>query len=189
MACLLSTLLIEYLRLILHSSLSAKKVLYAIFFSGDGIAIHVPVKIGKSVAGKNTTKMWYWRNWKNTIRNSTQSWVSNMFNFYMIMPQLIRLPLLQFILAKKDGYSFTKASLFTRPCLLLLLFFWNWKPSSLDRQVHGSAFYQYLNQHTVMHSGSKFINWNYAFLVMETTLRAWNKEICDYFHFECSLST
>ena len=34
---------------------------------------------------KNTTKMCYWKNWKNTIRNGTQSWVSNLFHFYMIM--------------------------------------------------------------------------------------------------------
>ena len=33
-------------------SLSAKKVLYAIFFSGEGVAIKVPVKKGKSITGK-----------------------------------------------------------------------------------------------------------------------------------------
>jgi hypothetical protein len=32
--------------------LSAKRVLYAIFFSGEGIAIKVPVKKGKSIIGK-----------------------------------------------------------------------------------------------------------------------------------------
>jgi hypothetical protein len=31
--------------------LSAKKVLYAIFFSGEGVAIKVPVKKGKSITG------------------------------------------------------------------------------------------------------------------------------------------
>ena len=33
-------------------SVSAKKVLYAIFFSGEVIAIKVPVKKGKSIIGK-----------------------------------------------------------------------------------------------------------------------------------------
>ena len=33
-------------------SLSTKKVLYAIFFSGEGVAIKVPVKKGKSITGK-----------------------------------------------------------------------------------------------------------------------------------------
>ena len=32
--------------------LSIKKVLYAIFFSGEGVAIKVPVKKGKSITGK-----------------------------------------------------------------------------------------------------------------------------------------
>ena len=38
--------------IIAKRSLSTKKVLYAIFFSGDGVAIKVPVKKGKSVIGK-----------------------------------------------------------------------------------------------------------------------------------------
>ena len=33
--------------------LSTKKVLYAIFFSGEGVAIKVPVKKGKSITGRN----------------------------------------------------------------------------------------------------------------------------------------
>ena len=38
--------------IIAKRSLSAKKVLYAIFFSGEGVAIKVPVKKGKSFTGK-----------------------------------------------------------------------------------------------------------------------------------------
>ena len=38
--------------LIAKRSLSTKKVLYAIFFSGEGVAIKVPVKKGKSITGK-----------------------------------------------------------------------------------------------------------------------------------------
>ena len=38
--------------IIAKPSLSAKKVLHAIFFSGKGVAIKVPVKRGKSITGK-----------------------------------------------------------------------------------------------------------------------------------------
>ena len=38
--------------IIAKRSLSTKKVLYAIFFSGEGVAIIVPVKKGKSITGK-----------------------------------------------------------------------------------------------------------------------------------------
>ena len=38
--------------IIAKRSLSTKKVLYAIFFSGQGVAIKVPVKKGKSITGK-----------------------------------------------------------------------------------------------------------------------------------------
>ena len=38
--------------IIAKRSLSAKKVLHAIFFSGKGVAIKVPVKRGKSITGK-----------------------------------------------------------------------------------------------------------------------------------------
>ena len=38
--------------IIAKRSLSTKNVLYAIFFSGEGVAIKVPVKKGKSITGK-----------------------------------------------------------------------------------------------------------------------------------------
>ena len=56
----------------------------------------------------------------------------------------------------------------------------------------GSAVYQYLtsipNQRAVTHSESGNIDWNCAFLVKGSTWRVWNKEICDYLHFERSRS-
>ena len=39
--------------IIAKRSLSTKMVLYAIFFSGEGVAIKVPVKKGKSITGKH----------------------------------------------------------------------------------------------------------------------------------------
>ena len=43
---------------IAEPTLSAKKVLYAIFFSGEGVAIQLSGKRAKVLLG-NTTKMWY----------------------------------------------------------------------------------------------------------------------------------
>ena len=67
----------------------AKKVLYAIFFSVEGVAIQVPVKKDRCCIEEIEKKK------KNTIQNGAQSWVPNMSDFYMIMPQPVRLPLLQ----------------------------------------------------------------------------------------------
>ena len=52
--------------------LNAKKVLYAIFCCSEGVAMQVPVKKGR--CGTKEIE-------KNTIRNSAQSWVSNMLDF------------------------------------------------------------------------------------------------------------
>ena len=75
-------------------TLSAKQVLSANFFFGEGFAIQVPVKKGKSVTDKYYKDV-VLKKWKNTIRNGAQSRVSNMSDFYMIISQPIRLPLLQ----------------------------------------------------------------------------------------------
>ena len=48
--------------IIAKRSLSTKKVLYAIFFSGEGVAIKVPVKKGKSITGKYYKDFQYLRN-------------------------------------------------------------------------------------------------------------------------------
>ena len=81
------------------------------------------------------------------------------------------------------------------PDLTSSSFFRYCKPSSLgdispDRRLElriPSTLPVYLNRCTVTHSGCGFNDWNYAFLVMGSTLRAWNKENCDYLLFERSL--
>ena len=75
--------------IIAKRSLSTKKVLYAIFFSGEGVAIKVPVKKGKSITGKYYKDVVLKKLKKSNIRNDVLPLVLNMSVFYMTMPQLI----------------------------------------------------------------------------------------------------
>ena len=75
--------------IIAKHSLSTKKVLYAIFFSGEGVAIKVPVKKGKSITRKYYRDVVLKKLKKNFIRNDALPLVLNMSVFYMTMPQLI----------------------------------------------------------------------------------------------------
>ena len=75
--------------IIAKRSLSAKKVLYAIFFSGEGVAIKVPVKKGKSITGKYYKDVVLKKLKKVFIRNDALPLVLNMSIFYMTMPPLI----------------------------------------------------------------------------------------------------
>ena len=60
--------------------------------------------------------MWYWRDWKNTIRNGTQSRVSNMSDFYNYDNALADAAIIVTIILKKgEGKSFNTSSLFTSP--------------------------------------------------------------------------
>ena len=70
--------------IIAKRSLSTKKVLYAIFFSGEWVAIKVPVKKGKSITGRSTEETE-----KSIIRNDALPLILNVSVFYMTMPQLI----------------------------------------------------------------------------------------------------
>ena len=69
-------------------SLSARKVWYAIFFSGEGVATKMPVENGKKhhrkVLQRHCTE-----EAKNIIRNDALSLVSNLFVFYMAMSLLM----------------------------------------------------------------------------------------------------
>ena len=87
---------------------------------------------------KNTTKMWYWRNWEKRLSETTQSRVSDMSNFNMIMPQPICLPLSAIVIfcCKKRMKQFYY-TLFIHQTLPLATssLFQNWKPSSLERDI------------------------------------------------------
>ena len=75
--------------IIAKRSLSTKKVLYAIFFSGEGVAIKVPVKKGQKHHRKVLQRRSTEEIEKNIIRNDALPLVLNMSAFYMTMPQLI----------------------------------------------------------------------------------------------------
>jgi hypothetical protein len=74
--------------------LSAKKVLYAIFFSGEGGAMKVLVKKGKSITGKNykdvvlkTLKRYYKKRrpvtgFKHIYMTMTRSYLRNSFGVF-----------------------------------------------------------------------------------------------------------
>ena len=169
--------------------------MYAIF-SDEGIAIQVPVKKGKSVTGKyykdvvlKILEKYYLKRhpvmgFKHVrlLHDNTQAHTSAVVTMFLQKEMVTVSPL--------PPYSPNHA-----PCDFFI--FLNWKPFSLDGDIgpdwcldlhYTSALLVYLNQHTMTHSGSGLINWNYAFLIMETTLMAWNKEIWDYLHFEHSQS-
>ena len=75
--------------IIAKRSLSTKKVLYAIFFSGEGVAIKVPVKKGKSITGKYFKDVVLKKMKKYYQKRRPAIWFLNMSVFYMTMPQLI----------------------------------------------------------------------------------------------------
>ena len=116
-----------------------------------------------------------------------------MSDFYMLMPQAIRQPLLEFF-CQKGSLITPPYSPDLDPCDFLFLKLktfltgWRYRPDRLLVVSHTNTLPVYLNQCTMTHSGSGFIDRNYAFLVMGTTLKACNKEMCDYLHFEHSRS-
>ena len=85
--------------------LSAKKVLYAIFFFDEGVAIQVLMKKGKIVIGK-----YYKDVVLKKLKKYHQKWcpVMGFKHVQMIMPQPIRLPFLEFFFfANREGFYHT----------------------------------------------------------------------------------
>ena len=107
--------------IIAKRSLSTKKILYAIFFSGEGVAIKVPVKKGKSITGKyykhvvlkklkkilsETTPC----HWFKTCPSSTwQCPISYLRNSYGLFEE-------------RKSNCFASPPVFPRPCPLWFLF-------------------------------------------------------------------
>ena len=74
--------------IIAKRSLSAGKPRYAIFFSGEGIAIKVPMENGKNITVKHYKEIFLEKP-KNIIRNDALSLVLNISVFYMAMSLLL----------------------------------------------------------------------------------------------------
>ena len=70
------------LRIIAKRSLSERKVWYAIFFSGEGVAIKMPVERAKNITGKYY-KHTVLKNPINIIRNDALSLVLNLSVFIL----------------------------------------------------------------------------------------------------------
>ena len=76
--------------IIAKRSLSARKVWYAIFFSGEGVAIKMPVEKGKKITGKYYKDIGL-KKLKNINRIDALSLVLNLSVFYMAMSLLMPL--------------------------------------------------------------------------------------------------
>ena len=74
--------------IIAKRALSARKVWFAIFFSGEGVAIKVPMENGKNITVKHYKDI-VLEMPKNIIRNDALSLVLNISVFYMAMSLLL----------------------------------------------------------------------------------------------------
>ena len=107
--------------IIAKRSLSTKKVLYAIFFSGEGVAIKVPVKKGKSITGKyykdvvlKKLKKYYQKRcpatgFKHIPSSTWQCPSSYLHNSYGVFEE-------------RKSNCFASAPVFPRPCPMWFLF-------------------------------------------------------------------
>ena len=105
--------------IIAKSFLSTKKVLYAIFFSGEGVAIKVPVKKGKSITGKyykdvalKKLKKYYQKRRPATGFKPSSTWQcpsSYLRNSYGVFKE-------------RKSNCFASPPIFPRPCPLWFLF-------------------------------------------------------------------
>ena len=134
--------------IIANCSLSTKKVLYAIFFSGEGVAIKVPVKKAKSITGKcykdvvlKKLKKYYQKRHPATgfkhvrlLHDNAPAHTSTIVTAFLKKEKVTVLPHLPYSpdLAPCDFFLFPK----------LKAFLAGWKYQS--RQALGSAIHQYL---------------------------------------------
>ena len=189
--------------IIAKRSLSTKKVLYAIFFSGEGVAIKVPVKKGKSITGKyykdvvlKKLKKYYQKRRPatgfkhvrllhdnapaHTSRNCYGVFEERKSNCFASPPPPLPPPHPRIPQTLPHVISFC---------------FRNWKHSLLggntspDRHLDLpfiSTLVLCPNQRTVTPSRSGYIGWNFAFLATGSTSRAWNEYFWANLKFEVS---
>ena len=180
--------------IIAKRSLSTKKVLYAIFFSGEGVAIKVPVKKGKSISGKyykdvvlKKLKKYYQKRRPATgfkhvrlLHDNALTHTSAIVTAFFKKEKVTVLPHPRIPQTLDHVISFC---------------FRNWKHTLLggntspDRHLDLPFFSTLLlcpNQRTVTPSRSGYIGWNFAFLATGSTSRAWNEYFWANLKFEVS---
>ena len=176
-------------------SLSARKFLNAIF-SGEGVAIKVPVKKHHlKVLQRRSTEETKKKKKKNIIRNDALQLVLNMSVFYMTMPTLIPLQQLRRLLKKE------KVTVLPHPRIpqtlphVISFCFRNWNHSLLGGNTSPDMHFDLpcistlllcTNQPTVTLSRSGYIGWNFAFLATGNTSRGWNEHFWVNLKFEVS---
>ena len=171
--------------IIAKRSLSTKKVLYAIFFSGEGVAIKVPVKKGKSITGKY---------YKDVVLKKLKKYYQKRrpvtgFKHYGVFEERK-----SNVLSHRSPPPAPSRIPQTLPHVISFCFR-NWKHSLLggytspDRHLDLPFISTLLlcpNQRTVTPSRSGYIGWNFAFLATGSTSRAWNEYFWANLKFEVS---
>ena len=180
--------------IIAKRSLSAKKVLYAIFFSGEGVAMKVPVKKGKSITGK------YYKDvvLKKLKKLSQKRRPASGFKHVRLL--LDNAPLhtstIVTTFLKKEKVTVLPHPRFPQTLPHVIYFcFRNWNHSLLGGNTSFDMHLDLLfiitlllcpNQRTVMPSRSGYIGWNFAFLATRSTSRAWNEHFWANLKFKVS---
>ena len=178
--------------IIAKRSLSTKKVLYAIFFSGKGVAIKVPVKKGKSI-----TRKYY----KDIVLKKLKTYYQTRrpatgFKHVRLLHDNAPAHTSAIVTAflKKEKVTVLPHSPPPLPHVISFCFR-NWKHSLLggntspDRHLDLPFISTLLlcpNQRTVTPSRSGYIGWNFAFLATGSTSRAWNEYFWANLKFEVS---
>ena len=134
--------------IIAKRSLSTKKVLYAIFFSGEGVAIKVPVKKGKSITRKYYKDIVLKKLKKYYQKRCPATGFKHVCLLHDNAPAHTSVIVTAF-LKKEESNCFASPPVFPRPCPMWFLLFPKLKAFLAGRkyqswQALGSAIHQYL---------------------------------------------
>ena len=198
--------------IIVKRSLSTKKVLYAIFFSGEGVAIKVPVKKGQKHHRKVLQRRGTEETEKVLLETTPCHWFKHVRLLHDNAPTHTSAIVTAFL--KKEKVTVLPPPLPPSPPHppphpppppppripqtlphVISFCFRNWKHSllggntSTDRHLDLPFISTLLlcpNQRTVTPSRSGYIGWNFAFLATRSTSRAWNEYFWANLKFEVS---
>ena len=179
--------------IIAKRSLSTKKVLYAIFFSGEGVAIKGPVKKGKSITGKYYKDV-VLKKLKKYQKRRPATGFKHVRLLHDNAPAHTSAIVTAFL--KKEKVTVLPHPRIPQTLPHVISFcFRNWKHSLLggktspDRHLDLPFISTLLlcpNQRTVTPTRSGYIGWNFAFLATRSTSRAWNEYFWANLKFEVS---